>query len=59
MQCFSIYSYSIGRSIWNSHWKLIIPGQTLLSNPQQGLDRFVHTVDDIKLHFVTYSYSGN
>jgi hypothetical protein len=49
----------IGRSVWNSQWKLVIPGRTLLNNPQEGLDRFIRTVKDIKLHFVTYSYSGN
>jgi hypothetical protein len=49
----------VGRSVWNSRWKLVIPGKTLLSNANDGLDRFVQTVTDIKLHFVTYSYSGN
>jgi len=49
----------VGRSVWNSEWKLVIPGRTLLSNPKEGLDRFLQTVKDIKLHFVTYSYSGN
>ncbi len=49
----------IGRSVWNSKWKLVIPGKTLLSDPNEGLVRFIRTVDDIKLHFVTYSYSGN
>lgn len=49
----------IGRSVWNSQWKLVIPGRTLLSNPDEGLDRFIRTVKDIKLNFVTYSYSGN
>ncbi len=49
----------VGRSAWNSRWKLIIPGRTLLKNPNEGLDRFIRTVTDIKLHFVTYSYSGN
>jgi len=49
----------IGRSVWNSKWKLVIPGHTLLNNPSEGLDRFIRTVKDIKLHFVTYSYSGN
>ena len=49
----------IGRSVWNSQWKLVIPGRTLLNNPDEGLDRFVRTVKDIKLNFVTYSYSGN
>jgi hypothetical protein len=49
----------VGRSVWNSQWKLVIPGFTLLNDPNQGLDRFIQTVTDIKLHFVTYSYSGN
>ena len=49
----------IGRSVWNSQWKLIIPGRTLLNNPDEGLERFIRTVNDIQLHFVTYSYSGN
>lgn len=49
----------IGRSVWNSQWKLVIPGRTLLNNPDEGLERFIRTVRDIKLNFVTYSYSGN
>jgi hypothetical protein len=49
----------IGRSVWNSQWKLVIPGRTLLSDPKEGLDRFIRTVGDIRIHFVTYSYSGN
>jgi hypothetical protein len=49
----------IGRSVWNSKWKLVIPGRTLLANPNEGLDRFVQTVKDVKLYFVTYSYAGN
>jgi hypothetical protein len=49
----------VGRSAWNSHWKLVIPGKTLLHNPNEGLDRFIQTVKDIRLHLVTYSYSGN
>ncbi|RME94692.1 MAG: hypothetical protein D6766_05145, partial [Verrucomicrobia bacterium] len=49
----------IGRSVWNSRWKLVIPGRTLLNDPEEGLDRFIQTVRDIKLHFVTYSYAGN
>ena len=49
----------IGRSVWNSKWKLVIPGKTLLSDPNQGLDRFIQSVNDVKLYFVTYSYSGN
>ena len=49
----------VGRSVWNSKWKLIIPGETLLNNPDEGLDRLLRTLNDVKLHFVTYSYSGN
>ncbi len=49
----------IGRSVWNSRWKLIIPGKTLLADPNEGLERFMRSVKDIKLHFVTYSFSGN
>ena len=49
----------IGRSIWNSQWKLVIPGHALLADPKEGMDRFVQSVTDVKLHFVTYSYAGN
>jgi len=49
----------IGRSVWNSRWKLVIPGQTLLNNSAEGLDRFIQSVKDVKLHIVSYSYSGN
>ena len=49
----------VGRSVWNSKWKLVIPGETLLNNPDEGLERLLRTLNDIKLHFVTYSYSGN
>ena len=49
----------IGRSVWNTDWMLIIPGQTFLANPAAGLDTFINSVSDIKLFFQTYSYSGN
>ncbi|MBT6103448.1 MAG: hypothetical protein HOH62_06050 [Verrucomicrobia bacterium] len=49
----------IGRSVWNSKWKLVIPGYTLLNDSEEGLDRFIQTVNDIKIYFNTYSYSGN
>lgn len=49
----------IGRSVWNSKWKLIIPGRTLLSDPYQGMNGFINTVKDVHLYFVTYSYAGN
>jgi hypothetical protein len=38
---------------------LIIPGGTLLNDPQAGLDAFINSVSDIKLFFQTYAYSGN
>jgi hypothetical protein len=49
----------IGRSIWNSKWKLVIPGRTLLADPNEGLDHFIQSVKDIHLYFITYSYAGN
>jgi hypothetical protein len=49
----------IGRSVWNSRWKLVIPGKTLLADPIKGMQIFQQTVKDIKLHLETYSYSGN
>ena len=49
----------IGRSVWNTRWLLIIPGGTLHNDPTAGLDGFIGTVDDIKLFFHTYAYSGN
>jgi hypothetical protein len=49
----------IGRSVWNSKWKLVIPGHSLLNDPNEGLERFIHSVSDIRLNLVTYSYAGN
>lgn len=49
----------IGRSVWNSKWKLVIPGHTLHSNPSNGLKTFQNTVTDILLYFESYSHSGN
>lgn len=49
----------VGRSVWNSRWKLVIPGRALLNDAGEGLDRFIQTVNDIKIHMQTYSYSGN
>ena len=49
----------IGRSAWNTQWKIVIPAYTLLSDEQEGLDRFVESVKDIKLFLRTYSHSGN
>jgi hypothetical protein len=63
----------IGRSVWNTRWLLIIPGETLLDPPAEGLDTFIYGqavpggggardnngVRDIRLFFQTYAYSGN
>ena len=49
----------IGRSVWNTRWKLVIPANSLLNNEQDGLNRFVNSVSDIKLFLRSYSNSGN
>jgi hypothetical protein len=49
----------VGRSVWNSQWLLIIPGRTLLADPDLGIERFVNDVKDIKIFFQTYSISGD
>ncbi|MEM0897618.1 MAG: hypothetical protein AAGJ79_12120, partial [Verrucomicrobiota bacterium] len=49
----------IGRSVWNSEWKLVIPAQVLLADPEEGIERFIRSVRDIKLFIRSYSYSGN
>jgi hypothetical protein len=49
----------IGRSVWNTQWKIVIPAYGLLNNEQTGLTRFAASVQDIKLFLRTYSNSGN
>jgi hypothetical protein len=49
----------VGRSVWNSGWKIVIPANTLHANEQTGLSRFVASVKDIELFLRTYSHSGN
>ena len=49
----------VGRSVWNTRWKLVIPAYGLLNDEQVGLTRFAATVDDIKLFLRTYSNAGN
>jgi hypothetical protein len=49
----------IGRSVWNSRWKIVIPAYTLLKNEQTGLSRFAASVKDVQLFLRTYSHSGN
>ena len=61
----------VGRSVWNTSWILIIPGSSLLGDPDEGISTFLNGtkipgssertgngVTDIKLFFKTYSYSG-
>ncbi|MDB6134045.1 MAG: hypothetical protein JWM59_2288 [Verrucomicrobiales bacterium] len=56
-----IYSSArlIGRSAWNSQWKIVIPAVTLLQDEQAGLNSFVSSVNDIQLFLRTYSNAGN
>ena len=49
----------VGRSAWNSGWKLVIPAYTLYSNEQEGLNRLAASLTDIKLFLRTYSNAGN
>jgi hypothetical protein len=49
----------IGRSVWNTDWILVIPGGTFLNDSDEGLERFIRAISDIKLFFQTYSYPGN
>jgi hypothetical protein len=37
----------------------VIPAYTLLSDEQDGLNRFIASVSDIQLFLRTYSNSGN
>ena len=53
------YTRLIGRSVWNTQWLLVIPGSSLLSDPQAGIDRFMEAVTDIQIYFQTYAYAGN
>ena len=49
----------VGRSAWNSGWKIVIPAYTLYSNEQEGLNRLAASLTDIKLFLRTYSNAGN
>jgi hypothetical protein len=49
----------VGRSVWNTEWVLIIPGLMLNADPDEGLDRFIDQVTDIKVIFQTYGHPGN
>ncbi len=49
----------VGRSAWNTQWKLVIPAQPLLADPEEGIERFIRSVSDVKLFLRTYSHAGN
>ena len=60
----------VGRSVWNSRWLLIVPGNTFKANGVDGLKQLIdgplvngvrtgEGVSDIKIRFDAYSYSGN
>lgn len=49
----------VGRSVWNTQWKIVIPAYGLLNDEQTGLTRFAASVQDIKVFLRTYSNSGN
>ena len=59
----------VGRSAWNTRWMLIIPAATLAADNAErsgaGLDRLIDGsgdwdgIQDIKLHFQTFGFSGN
>ena len=60
----------VGRSVWNTRWMLIIPGRTLLVDPDEAIERFIYGsklsdgtrdgngIKDVKLFFQTYSIAG-
>jgi len=56
----------VGRSVWNTHWLLIIPGASLNADPTTGINNFIggktsgdtDGVQDILLQFQTYSHEG-
>lgn len=62
----------IGRTVWNNRWLLIIPGRTLLADPDEGLNRLIYGtgtgtgpatrtgngIKDIRLYLDTYSVEG-
>ncbi|MES2707022.1 MAG: hypothetical protein V4726_10520 [Verrucomicrobiota bacterium] len=56
-----IYSSArlIGRSVWNSQWKIVIPAVNLLADEQTALNNFAASVKDIQLFLRSYSNSGN
>ena len=49
----------VGRSVWNTGWKIVIPAYTLFGSESEGLNRFTASVQDIELFLRTYSNAGN
>lgn len=49
----------VGRSVWNDKWLLVIPAASLNANREEGLERFIKGVSDIKLGVQAYSRAGN
>jgi hypothetical protein len=49
----------VGRSVWNTRWLLIIPGATLLADPDAGLNTFIDNLKDVELTVHTFGVSGN
>ena len=47
-----------GRSVWNSEWMLVIPGDGLHADPATGVTQFTDNVSDIRIYFQTYSHQG-
>ena len=49
----------LGRSAWNTRWKIVIPAVSLLTDEKTALNRFVSSVSDVQLYLRTYSHAGN
>jgi hypothetical protein len=48
----------VGRSVWNSDWLLVIPGEDLSANPTDGINSFIDANQNIYIIFETYAISG-
>ena len=54
----------IGRSVWNTRWLLVIRGQPLNNDADEGIHRFINGqqngtgVTDIKINFKSYGIDG-
>ena len=43
----------VSRLVWNTKWKLVIPGRALLADPIEGLDKLMCSVTDVQLYLNT------